>query len=354
MLAILTPFLGEAKTGGQKYNFLLFEIIKKYAEKKSITFLTDSLYPKTGVSLLFNLWYLNLIFKKHLEKVIFDSRMYPRLFLCLPMMKLFRRNVKIIVIHHHFNYLARSNSFIAYIDRILEKGILSLANEVIVPSPYTKEICESFLSDKKITYIPLGFEASKVRCKLEFSSDKTELLFVGTVCLRKGIHHLVEMLDLLKDQQFIVNVVGGYYDQDKYYQSLKKKVRDLNLTNQIVFHGRLNENELHEKFLAASAFVFPSHYEGFGMVLAEALGYGLPVVTFDNSAMPYLIKDGYNGFLVENKNSLALAKAIPRLFSNRSILKELSQNALSTFETLNSIEEEQKQMEEWVNTSFLL
>lgn len=60
-------------------------------------------------------------------------------------------------------------------------------------------------------------------------------------------------------------------------------------------------------------FVFPSIWEGFGIVLAEAASYGLPIVTTDARAIPYLIKDGVNGILIPPGNVEHLANAIDML-----------------------------------------
>ncbi|MDE5979303.1 MAG: glycosyltransferase, partial [Muribaculaceae bacterium] len=80
----------------------------------------------------------------------------------------------------------------------------------------------------------------------------------------------------------------------------------------------------------ADIFTFPSRLEGYGMVICESMVNGLPVVCFDNSAMPYTVKDGVNGRLVADGDDAAMADAIGELTSDRTLRDRLSQGALDT------------------------
>src|SRR5690606_23651864 len=72
-----------------------------------------------------------------------------------------------------------------------------------------------------------------------------------------------------------------------------------------------------EKYLASSFYVMSSRFEGFGMVLIEAMEYGLPCVSFNCDYGPSdIISDGIDGFLVEKENTDALAEKILYLIEN--------------------------------------
>ena len=87
-------------------------------------------------------------------------------------------------------------------------------------------------------------------------------------------------------------------------------------------------------------------HEGFGMVLAEAQTYSLPIICFNNSAMPYTVRDGFNGFLCENRNAGAMADAIERVVSDRKLRARLSENARKSVDALASEEDFLKAVEE--------
>jgi glycosyltransferase involved in cell wall biosynthesis len=75
-------------------------------------------------------------------------------------------------------------------------------------------------------------------------------------------------------------------------------------------------------------FVFPSLFEGFGLVLTEALSQGLPIISTPNTAAPDLIKDGREGFIVPIRDSHAIADRLLQLVDNRDRLNEMREASL--------------------------
>lgn len=88
--------------------------------------------------------------------------------------------------------------------------------------------------------------------------------------------------------------------------------------------------EIVEEFSKSSIFVLSSRFEGFGLVLAEAMSCGLPCISFDCPYGPRdIITDGEDGILVENGNIEALAKAIERLMTNEGLRQSMGENAIN-------------------------
>ena len=96
------------------------------------------------------------------------------------------------------------------------------------------------------------------------------------------------------------------------------------------FTGFVSDEELQRIISQADIFTFPSRLEGYGMVICESMVNGLPVVCFDNSAMPYTVKDGVNGLLVADGDDEAMADAIGRVIADRDLRRKLSEGALAT------------------------
>ena len=88
--------------------------------------------------------------------------------------------------------------------------------------------------------------------------------------------------------------------------------------------------EIVEEFSKSSIFVLSSRFEGFGLVLAEAMSCGLPCISFDCPYGPRdIITDGEDGILVENGNIKALAKAIERLMTNEGLRQSMGEKAIN-------------------------
>jgi glycosyltransferase involved in cell wall biosynthesis len=90
----------------------------------------------------------------------------------------------------------------------------------------------------------------------------------------------------------------------------------------------------HEEVLAEmgrhDVFVFPSLFEGFGLVILEAMSRGLPVITTAHTAGPDFISDGENGFIVPIRSADALAEKLDLLAKDRSLLADMKRAALET------------------------
>ena len=71
----------------------------------------------------------------------------------------------------------------------------------------------------------------------------------------------------------------------------------------------------------------PSHYESFGMVALEAMAMGTPVIASEVGGLAYVVRDGFNGFLVPRRNAEALAARIADLLNDQPLRQQLSRNA---------------------------
>ncbi len=126
----------------------------------------------------------------------------------------------------------------------------------------------------------------------------------------KGMHTLIRAAGLLKEQKPDFRlIIGGDGTEGA---SLKKAVRDASLNEVVRFTGRLSRDKVRDWLHQAHAFLLPSHFEAFGVVLIEAMACGLPVIAPRSGGPEYLINEK-TGILVNPGDSSALAGAMGRM-----------------------------------------
>lgn len=350
MISIISPDHKNPQTGGQKYNYQLYEIIQKHVEPMHVKLFLDKDLKTTSISFLFNLIYLFKIKRIKNKLLLFDSRMYPRLVIFLLFFRILSPKTFVVATHHHFSYKTRRNLFGKMLAFVFEVLTLKLAHEVIVPSSFTLALSKKILRKERIVYIPLGFESDNVVFKNRKLEYPIKLLNVGTVSLRKRTHLLVEIMAKLPKGKFEMHMVGNYSEADNYYQNMCKEIQKQQMSECVFFHGRLNDKELDQLYSEASLFTFTSQYEGFGMVMVEAMQRGMPVVAFNNSAIPYVIKDGETGLLTEDGNITDFVAQIKSICSDESVYQKYSINAFNHAQSFPNSSYLESVMTDWIVT----
>lgn len=340
---------GNAITGGQIYDYRFVLHLKNFYNG-DISFEDDQTYGVTGNKLMKIYGYIKSAEKIAQYDYLIVNSSNIRLSFILKKIHKYHPEIKIIMIHHHFEYLSQF-----YLNpkriliRIAEKYMLRESDLLIIPNQYPYDIAvnKMKISENKIYQIGSSFDKKKTYKLSRYNHG--ELLYVGTIERRKGIHILIQALEELKEYDFHMHFVGKYDNNDRYYKKIKNSIAKSDLKEKITFHGRVSDNELHQIYAESSVFIFPSLNEGYGLVILEAMAHGLPVVAFNNTAMPLTIVDQVNGFLVKNKDYKELARRIKELLHNDILVKEMGKNAILTFEKTKSHEVIQNEIKEFVN-----
>ena len=192
--------------------------------------------------------------------------------------------------------------------------------------------------------------------KKEFSIyeeyEKGNLLYVGTIEERKGLMYLICALEIIlkkkSDFKFHLYIVGKVTEQS-YYQDILRKIEEIGIKDKVSFLGRVSDEELNNCYKKAEIFVFPSLLEGYGIVLVEAMRNGLPIIAFNNSAIPYSITDGVNGLLVEDKDCHSYADKILEIYGNLSFRKLLQEGMKETICNIKTQEDFEKGIRDFYN-----
>ena len=150
------------------------------------------------------------------------------------------------------------------------------------------------------------------------------IIAVGRLHAQKGFDLLIQSWQLIAarypDWQLVVYGHGG--DLQKLQQQLEKA----GLTSSMTFAGATDN--IYKEYQNSAFYVMSSRYEGWGLVLVEAMSCGLPCVSFDCPYGPSdIIRDGEDGFLVENGNIQQLAEKMELLINNKELRERLGVRA---------------------------
>ena len=158
------------------------------------------------------------------------------------------------------------------------------------------------------------------------NDDTISLLFLSNIRESKGIFEFLEALKILKDlgHDFAVNIVGA--ETDVTEQDLNVRISDFGLKNNVHYRGPLYGIEKHEVLVTSDIFVFPTKNDIWGNVAIEAMQYSLPVIATRQGALPEIIDDGTNGFLIKENSPDQIADRISYLLKNKEKIIELGEN----------------------------
>jgi glycosyltransferase involved in cell wall biosynthesis len=158
------------------------------------------------------------------------------------------------------------------------------------------------------------------------------VMAVGRYVYQKGFDLLLQAWSIAEkthpDWQL---AVFGDGDRTQY----QKQMRELGIdSNRCHLNGPTSN--IQQEYVNSSLFVFSSRFEGFGMVLIEAMACGLPVVSFACPCGPKdIVTDGVDGILVENGNIEAMADALSRLMNDESLRRSMSQSGRNNVKRFN-------------------
>jgi glycosyltransferase involved in cell wall biosynthesis len=201
-----------------------------------------------------------------------------------------------------------------------ERRALQTVQQVVVTSRATAATLANYaVPASRITVVEPGCKPAPLAPRRGLSGGVRELLCVAALTDRKGHELLIEALAALKALPWRLCCVGSLTCNS----AVAARVRDLlhrhGLAERVNLVGELAGMELQQRYLAADLFVLPTWYEGYGMVVAEALSYGLPVVATDTGAIAELLAE-QAGRLLPPGDGHALQAALRELLVAPGVL----------------------------------
>ena len=200
---------------------------------------------------------------------------------------------------------------------------LALADKIYVASSFTKSTLEAYPGNlPEIEVIPYGFPpVNKARAYVNPLNRKIKLLFIGGLSQRKGISYVFEAVKGLENH-FELTVVGrGDVDG---CNALKEALANIN------YIPSLPHEDILKLMAGQDVFVFPSLFEGFGLVITEAMSQGTPVITTDRTCGPDIITHGKDGWIVEAGSAKPIKDLLESFIAKPELLQRVGREAMKT------------------------
>lgn len=176
-------------------------------------------------------------------------------------------------------------------DMLLEGNLVEKSKLKIIYNPVSQILIDKVFEDRK------NKEENKSK----------EILFVGRVDPQKNLYHLIDAFEIVKSNMPDVHmrIVGDGH----LMESIKKYCQEKNVLDSVIFDGV--RKDMDQVYLGADVVALSSSYEGMPNCLLEAIGCGIPIVSYDCPIGPReIVVDGINGYLVEFNNVDELAKKL--------------------------------------------
>ncbi|MGB5418844.1 glycosyltransferase, partial [Algibacter sp.] len=205
------------------------------------------------------------------------------------------------------------------LDHFLYKRVFKNAKVILLSKHLFSDISK-YVKVENVYYCPNGIpEISLKESNSNFKNETVQLLFLSNLIESKGVYVLLEALSILKSKsiKFYCNFVGGLGDikEDDFIN----KVNCLQLQDFVSYLGKKFGEEKTAIFNSSDIFVHPTYSDCFPLVLLEASQFKLPMISTFEGAIPEIIEDGLNGFLVAKKDSLALAEKLEVLINDEAL-----------------------------------
>lgn len=155
-------------------------------------------------------------------------------------------------------------------------------------------------------------------------SDRLEVLFVGRGVPNKAIHHLAMTMHALKDVGVRAHLthIGSWGGMAPYERYCRDLIHELDLHHEITLLGSVSDARMASAYANADVFLCLSDHEGFCVPIVEAMHYGLPIVAFASSAVPWTAGDA--ALLLDEKSPSLVSEAIQEVRENTALRERMA------------------------------
>jgi len=235
---------------------------------------------------------------------------------------------------------ASGDKSFGYEERIkVESEVIGCSDVILSNSSFeTDQLVSHYGADpSRIEIVPPGVDhsifnpacKSEARRLLNLSEQKT-LLFVGRIQPLKGVDLAISTLAELEDKDARLILIGSSSGMEgpSEQRRITKMVKELGLTNRILFVEPQPHEKLVNWYRAADVLLMPSRSESFGLVALEAAACGLPVVASEVGGLQTIVENGLSGYLINDRDPWSYAAHVSKIIDDSGKAEEMSEEAV--------------------------
>jgi glycosyltransferase involved in cell wall biosynthesis len=228
----------------------------------------------------------------------------------------------------YFRMMDAEKALVLYYGREELQKLNNVSELALADSEYNRiELEEWGYKNTGVLYPLLDFEGLKNRPDKnvinKYKDDWVNILFVGRITPNKKIEDIIKVFFYYRNyinQKSRLFLVGSFLETERYYSYLKGLVLELNLPN-VIFTKHVTAQELVSYYSIADIFLCMSEHEGFCIPLVESMYFGIPIIAYAASAVPYTL--GGTGVLVDEKDYRSISELIDKVVSDSGIRKKI-------------------------------
>lgn len=155
------------------------------------------------------------------------------------------------------------------------------------------------------------------------------MISIGRLSLEKGYDDLIKVFNkfCILDSDWTLDIVGDGTEREK----IENLIKNYGLNDKINMHGFCDKKYINNLLKDASVYLMCSHTESFGIVLIEAMSFGIPCIAFNSAeGASEIISNGENGYLISDRNIDDMANKTKFLADNYEIRKNMGKKARET------------------------
>jgi len=206
-----------------------------------------------------------------------------------------------------------------FIERELEE--YENANIILVPSNFVKKTFDKFNINKtKVLNFGANTKNFFKNTDIKKSEKYFDILFIGQISLRKGLHYLIDAFHKFKHPNKRLHIVGSHTPDKDFFEDKIK-------SDKIIYYGHVDHLKLNKIINESHVFVLPSIEEGFATVILQAIAAGCPVIVSENTGASEFVENNNCGYSVPVRESGAITDKLEILAENKNLLNIFSNNA---------------------------
>jgi len=251
------------------------------------------------------------------------------------------RGDKVVTIHDlnmflQLRHWMHREKFLAWLDLAIETPLsVRVARRIIVDSEWAKhDVCRILRARRdRVRVIPLAPDtffdqapsAAEVACARAVAQGQRFILFVGILSPQKNLKGLLSAFAASGLGQQGMRLVLAGADHEGYSRTIREIAARLQIADSVVVAGYVARSTLRALYAEALCLVLPSHGEGFGLPMVEAMARGTPIVAADRQALPEVLGSG--GCLFDPNEVGQLSSLLQRIAGDDAFRSELAQRA---------------------------